>query len=224
VPGQNRNRVSTRLRWAASLPKRDYGAVTSGRNRAKTRSNPHDQGKTLGAFRSPDVTPQGLAWDGTSFWVFTTNHGRVYEFQIEGRDTKTLGSFEAPMDVLGGDITNDLASAGKDLWYANQYNVYQLDKSGKILNLFAFPKNVMGLDWDGENLWIAYNEFPANAMLSVITPKGKELATFPSPIFHIDALAWEKGRLWAIGEDSLVGKRMAYELDVSRAKDAMLQP
>jgi len=174
-------------------------------------------GITLGAFQSPEVTPKGLAWDGTSIWVFTTNYLRIYRFQIEGRETKTISSFESPASVFGGSITNDLTWDGEDLWYANQYNVYELDTSGEIVSSFAFPKNVSGLDWDGSSLWIAYNDFPSNSTLVVVDTEGNILGSFASPISEIEGLAWGDEYLWAVGRDSLGGESMIYKLDVSSA-------
>ena len=68
-----------------------------------------------------------------------------------------------------------MAWDGASLWYANQYNVYQLDTSGNILSQFAFPRNVMGLDWDGSNLWLANSEWPEKTSLSVVDTSGTVL-------------------------------------------------
>lgn len=178
-------------------------------------------GRTLGAYRAPEVTPKGLAWDGSSFWLFTTNYAFIYQFQIEGRETKSISSFKSPAKIFGGGITQDLAWGGNSLWYANQYNVYQLDTKGSILSSFAFPQNVSGIDWDGTNLWIAYNTFPGNATLSVVDTTGNVLASFPAPIFQIDGLTWGDSYLWAVGRDSLAGKMRVYQLNVSLAKEAL---
>jgi len=178
-------------------------------------------GRTLGAFSSPEVTPKGLAWDGSSLWVFTTNYSFIYQFQIEGQETKTISSFKSPARVFGGAITQDMAWDGESLWYANQYNVYRLDTLGKILSSFAFPKNVSGLDWDGSNLWLAYNDFPSNSTLVVVDTEGSTLGSYPSPVFQTESLAWGDGHLWAAGRDSLAGESVICKLDVSSAKDVI---
>ncbi len=172
-------------------------------------------GKVLDSFRSPDVTPMGLAWDGSNFWVFTTNHLYIYQFQIVDKKAQTVHSFPSPAEVFGGGITQDMAWDGKNLWYANQFKVYNLDNTGKVLNSITFPQNVTGLDWDGSNLWIAYNGFPDNATLSRANTTGEILGTYPSLIFEINGLAWADGYLWVLGVDSLSGDPMIYELSLS---------
>ncbi|MDH7487212.1 MAG: TIR domain-containing protein [Anaerolineae bacterium] len=175
-------------------------------------------GTLLDAFQAPEVTPQGLTWDGTGFWLFTTNHGFIYRFRFEGREPKTLSSFQSPAQVFGGDITNDLSWDGQALWYANQYHVYRLDATGGILSTFAYPKNVLGLEWDGSCLWVAYHEFPSPSVLALLDAQGRELASFPSPVYQIEGLAWGDGYLWAIGRDTLAGELAVYRLNVALAK------
>jgi len=117
---------------------------------------------------------------------------------------------------LGGDITNDMAWDGTSLWYANQFKVFQLDTSGKILSSFVFPKNVTGLDWDGSNLWLAYNDFPNNATLAKVSTDGEVLASYPSPVLEINGLAWVDGDLWALGLNSIGDKPTIYKLNIPR--------
>lgn len=173
-------------------------------------------GKVLDSFDAPDVTPQGITWDGTSFWVFTTNQFFIYQFQIAGAATQTVSFFHSPASVVGGGITQDLAWDGDNLWYANEFKVYNLDTSGNILSSFSFPQNVAGLDWDGPNLWLAYNDFPNNATLDIVNTSGEVLETYPSPVFQINSLASADGYLWVLGNDSLGGKPMIYKLDISK--------
>ncbi|MEJ5309566.1 MAG: protein kinase [Anaerolineae bacterium] len=180
-------------------------------------------GRTLGAFESPEVTPQGLAWDGTSFWVFTTNYGLIYRFQIEGTETRTLGSFESPARVFGGDISQELAWDGTSLWYANQFNVYRLDTSGNILSTFAFAQNVTGLEWHGEHLWLAYGAWPALSTLAVVDGAGNVRATFLAPVHGILALAWGDNTLWALGRELHGTAIQIYQLDVSRVYATLTQ-
>jgi hypothetical protein len=172
-------------------------------------------GKVLDSIEAPGVTPMGITWDGTSLWLFTTNDFLIYQFQVDQEVTHVVSSFPAPTNFFGGDITQDLAWDGKSLWYANQFKVYNLDTSGEVLKSFTFPKNVTGLDWDGSNLWIAFNDFPENATLNKVNTSGDILATYPSTIFQINSLAWSDGHLWALGIDSLGGKPMIYKLDLA---------
>lgn len=174
-------------------------------------------GKTLGSFAPPDVTPTGMTWDGDGLWLFTTNHWMVYQFKVVGTQVRVSTSFEAPPGVFGGTITHDLSWDGETLWYANQYNVYKFDNSGNVLQSFAFPKNVTGLEWAGEHLWLAAGNFPEQSTLYIVNTQGDVLAAFISPIYEIDALTSVDGGLWALGRDSITGELQLYELDISKA-------
>jgi len=172
-------------------------------------------GTVLDSFSAPEVTPQGITWDGSSFWLFTTNQFFIYQFQIIGGNTQTISSFRSPAEVVGGGLTQDMAWDGDSLWYANQFKVYDLDTSGNILGSFTAPKNVAGLDWDGSNLWLAYNDFPNNSTLNIVNRTGQTLETYSSPIFQINGLAWADGYLWVLGMDSLGGSPTIYKLSIS---------
>ena len=171
-------------------------------------------GKVLDSVRSPDVTPQGLAWDGSSLWVFTSNHSVIYQTQLDGGNLRTIHSFRSPAQSLGGGITQDMAWDGENLWYADQFKVYQLARAGKVLSSFTFHKNVTGLGCDGANLWLAYNDFPQKAALSLVDRHGEILETCASPILEINGLAWAEGYFWALGSDSVGAKSMIYKLNL----------
>jgi hypothetical protein len=171
-------------------------------------------GKVLDSVRSPDVTPQGLAWDGSSLWVFTSNHSVIYQTQLDGENLRTIHSFRSPAQVLGGGITQDMAWDGENLWYADQFKVYRLARAGKVLSSFTFQKNVTGLGCDGANLWLAYNDFPQKAVLSLVDRHGEILETCASPVLEINGLVWTEGYFWALGSDSVGAKPMIYKLNL----------
>lgn len=177
--------------------------------------NVNTSGVLLGAYQAPDVTPMGLTWDGSSFWMFTTNHWLVHRFVIEGQQSRSLSNFKAPIQSTGG-TNNDLAWDGTTLWLADEHNIYQTDTAGTVLQTLPFSQPVAGLDWDGRNFWVAYNDFPDGAFLSLVAPGGEILGSFLTPIYQIDGLAWGDDMLWAIGRDELGGDQWVYELDVSR--------
>jgi hypothetical protein len=172
-------------------------------------------GKVVDSFRAPDVTPQGLTWDGSGLWVFTTNHSVIYKVQIDGENVQTVSSFRSPAQVLGGGITQDMAWDGENLWYANQFKVYRLDRVGKVLSSFTFHKNVTGLGCEGANLWLAYIDFPQKAVLSLVDRHGKILETYVSPVLEINGLALAEGYFWALGSDSVGGNPKIYKLSLS---------
>lgn len=171
-------------------------------------------GKVLDSFQSPDVTPQGMAWDGHCLWIFTTNRSLIYQVRKGGDAVEILQPFRSPAQVLGGGITQDMAWDGRHLWYANQFKVYQLDTAGKVLSSFTFHKNVTGLAWDASNLWLACNDFPQKAALSVVDTRGEILETHVSPLLEINGLAWAEGYFWALGSDSLGAKPVIYKLNL----------
>lgn len=129
----------------------------------------------------------------------------MYQLHIAGENVRTISSFRSPAQILGGGITQDMA------WDANQSKVYRLDRSGKVLSSFRFPKNLTGLGWDGSNLWIAY-DFSEKASLRLIDIHGDILETHVSPLFEVNGLAWAEGFLWALGITSPGARPEIYKL------------
>jgi len=173
-------------------------------------------GKLLDSFASPEVTPQGMTWDGSSFWVFATDDFFIYQFQVADGKAQTLNSFRSPAEVAGGGLTQDMAWDGESLWFANQFKVFNLDKAGNVLSSFTFSKNVTGLDWDGSNLWLAFNDFPENASWSIVDTAGEILDTNPALVYEVNGLAWAGDYVWVLGRDSLGGDAMIYKIGVTR--------
>jgi len=174
-------------------------------------------GRTLGAYSAPAPTPEGLTWDGSTFWIFTTNYGYIYQFSIDESGNvpkiRKIGSFESPAQTFGA-INHGLAWDGANLWFSDYYNIYKIDTEGNVLSNFAFPHETAGLAWDSEKLWIAYNSFPENATLVITDTEGNILGSFTAPVYHIDALTWGDGYLWAAGKGSLGGESMIYKIEV----------
>lgn len=177
-------------------------------------------GKTESSCPSPSPTPQGLTWDGTSFWIFTTNQGDIYQFLIDesgampGADI--ISQFRAPNLTVGGN-NNGLAWDGANLWYSCYYKLYKLDTAGSVLGTLTFPNEIAGLAWDGEWLWVAYNAFPEKAVLSKIDSEGNVLLNVHCSVGHVDAMTWGDGRLWVAGTDSTVGGtgQMIYMIELA---------
>ncbi len=166
-------------------------------------------GKILGSFAAPEVTPQGITWAEASFWVYTTNKSYIYQFQIAEQTTKILSSFRAPAQVVGGALAWD----GQSLWYANQFNLYQLDTQGKLLYSFSVPFQVTALAWDGSHLWLARHEFPTQVALTVVNVAGESLKMVAIPLSQITGLTWATpGVLWASGQDTGGGKSVIYKM------------
>ena len=182
-------------------------------------------GKTLGSYSAPDPAPGGMAWDGEYLWVYTGNMNQVYQFEIDGVETQPVDSFGVPTQVSGGAITNDLAwDAGQHvLWYANQYNLFQMTTSGEINKTVAHPQNITGLEWDGRYLWAVHNE-SFNAVLDVLDTNGDVLSSFNLPVYAVYGLAFgEDSTLWVTGQRSFTeSEHYVFELDAS-AVQAMIE-
>lgn len=56
---------------------------------------------------------------------------------------------------------------------------------------FAFAHEVAGLAWDGEYLWMAYND-----TLVKVDTNGKILQSFKSPVSNLEALTWDGATFW----------------------------
>lgn len=163
------------------------------------------QGNTLGSFRSPDATPEGLTWEGSNLWLITRNYSFIHRLQVNGVNLKEVSKYPASRDgVIGGGVITDLEWVDQNLWYSNQYVIRKLDASGNILTNLAFPKNILGLAWDGKKFWVAHeNKTPFDMVISTVSIEGKILATFPSPVQEIVGLAWDGGYLWAATEKQI---------------------
>jgi formylglycine-generating enzyme required for sulfatase activity len=169
-------------------------------------------GTPLDSFVASEGTPQGITWDGANLWVYTTNRSRIYQIAQDGG--QALGYFESPAEVVGGGVTQDMAWDGQSIWYANQFRVYQLDRSGAILSSFVFPSNVSGLDWDGSHLWIAYYNTSQELLFSTVDRTGSVLNTYASSMYELDGMVWADGYLWAVGRNTAGGDSMVYQLEI----------
>jgi len=168
-------------------------------------------GKPLAVYQSPDPTPMGLGTDGINYWVQTTNHNLIYPFQINGSKLDVGSPFASPSQTIGGN-TNDMAWDGSNLWYADDYNLHELDTVGNPLKSLPFGKTISALDWDGTYLWIAQN---GTQMLSAIDRQGSVIQSFASPIPYLQGLAWCGSDLWAIGSDSIGASYEVYRLTIA---------
>jgi hypothetical protein len=176
-------------------------------------------GNLVASFSAPEGTPEGITWDGSDLWLYTTNRSFIYQLVSEDGGLSQLRSFQAPTQVIGGDITNDLTWDGASLWYANEYKVYHLSNTGSILGSFSFPRNVSGIDWDGAHFWIANRDTSGSQVFSVADTDGHILATFPSPVGDVQAIAWGNGNhIWGFGYAASLVQTVIFELDASSAK------
>ncbi len=161
-------------------------------------------GNPLGAYSAPEGTSQGIAWVGDRFYVMTTNRNRVYAFQIQGFDLKTLSWFQGPGQVTGD---NDMAWDGTNIWYSLNFNVYKLNADGTVVGGFTSGKVVNGLAWDGTNFWMAVDY---SFKILQVNQQGQVLATFEVPVAMINGLDWCDNTLWVVGQDQIMEPMKVY--------------
>lgn len=114
----------------------------------------------VNSFASPDVYPNGLAWDGTNLWLNGGGNDGFYE--LDPTTGATLSSF-FPSEP-GGDNAMGCAFDGTNLWGSYLENtgvpadVYEYTTAGVYQSDFTGPANFgTGLTWDGTYLWYASN-------------------------------------------------------------------
>ncbi len=171
-------------------------------------------GNVLGGVPIPMGTPEGLTWDGSSFWLFTTNRSEIYQFEVDGWVRTIIGSFVSPNQSIGGGLNDDLAWDGTNLYYSDQLLLYQLDTSGNVLNTLGFGWNIKGVDWDGDYLWICFEE-RSGTTLNMVDTSGNVLYSEPIEI-DVQGLTWDGQSLWAADSSTI------YQLDVSQVRQAVI--
>lgn len=172
-------------------------------------------GQIINSYEPTNPTPEGITWDGQSFWLFTTNFGNIDRFRIENGKTITQASIKPPSRIVGGDLPHDLAWDGDTLWFAEQYNVYQLSRSGAVLGQFTKGKNVTGVEIEADHVWLGYDSFPDGGTVELADRSGKTRRAFSIPVFGLSALAWADGTLWALGQEKFAGRNYVYRFDVA---------
>lgn len=161
-------------------------------------------------YQSPEATPLGLVWTGDRFWISTTSRARIYSFQIQGFNLVTGDFFETPSQTVGGN--EDMAWDGANLWVSHEFNIYKLDSAGTVIGGFVVGWDTQGLAWDGSNFWVARNAF--RSQLIKISPAGKILATYDTPVNQINGLEWSAGGFWVIANDPQSGDTKIFRLSL----------
>ena len=110
-------------------------------------------GLTETTIQAPVTDPQGLAYDGETFWTFNRENDTLQAFDPEtGEPVQTV---ELPSTALSGGIS--LTWGSGFLWGTNGNDVVQIDVSGgvaNIVNTHSIPVgSSTGLTWDGQYFW-----------------------------------------------------------------------
>lgn len=181
-----------------------------------------EDGRVLGVFDPPDYSPEGLTWDGSRFWLFTTNAGTVYRFSLNksepGAAPTVSKSFDSPIRTIGGGFNHAVAWDGMALWLSDAYNVYKLDTTGKVLDTLAFGTEVAGLAWDGTRLWIATTHGPLDdATLSAMDATGTVTASHDIPVVEVSSFTWADDAFLVAGAPELGGEILVYRVAIAGA-------
>ena len=85
-----------------------------------------------------------------------------------------------------------------------------------MLGSVARPVEISGVEWDGDRLWLGFDDFPSCSYVEVTDRSGDDGETFRlPPIADIAALAWADDTLWVLGSELSADRATIYRLDVS---------
>ena len=106
------------------------------------------------------ANPQGLAWDGTYFWVADTTDSRVYRYNANG----SYSGFSFSTSGAGATSISGVAWNGTYFWVTDfaDDRVYRFNANGTYSN-FSFDTagsgntRPYGIVWDGTYFWIVNN-------------------------------------------------------------------
>lgn len=144
----------------------------------------------------------GLAADQFSIFHIQANNGwNALELKLSTGDVKREFDFRArvinysDIAVLNGKIW---AIGNNNALAKNDYRLFELDYSGKVLKTFFFRQEDEvvqnhGITSDGTFLWIS----SGNRMLKISPISGDAVAAFSLPEKRIGSLAWDGESIWA---------------------------
>lgn len=100
--------------------------------------------------------PRGITWDGSHFWVVSSNLDRVYQYTSSGTSTGT--NFDVSSQAT---LPVDLTWDGSHFWILDGTTgrVYKYTSSGGYtgvnFNIGNQDINAQGITWDGNHFWVA---------------------------------------------------------------------
>ena len=113
-----------------------------------------------------NVSPAGLAWDGSHLWLSDPNNLQIN--RIDPLSMSVVASFSAP-----GTDPRGLAWDGNSLWCVDGASdlVYQLDTAGNVIESWTVPgSDPFGITFDGEYFWVSDNDALQVHQLAVPEP------------------------------------------------------
>ncbi|MEE9525365.1 MAG: CARDB domain-containing protein [Candidatus Woesearchaeota archaeon] len=157
-------------------------------------------GSIIKSIDTPNISPQGLTWDGTYLWHADDFANKIYQLTTNG---DIISSFDSP-----GPDSSGLTWDGTYLWHADssQDKIYKLTTTGTVVDSFNIPgTNPSDLTWDGTYLWHAD---PSQRRIYKLTTTGTVVDSFLTPTILEEGLTWDGNYLW-VADD---GQEKVYKL------------
>jgi hypothetical protein len=155
---------------------------------------------TLYSFPTPGTMPDGLAWDGSCFWLTDiTDRPHIFRLDTTGQVISQIPY--PPNSTYGG----DLEWVGANLWLVDEEDalLFEIDPAtGDSIRAFLLPDsaasdpNCFGLTWDGSYLWVSRYTDPAR-IYRLDTATGQSVYSFQPPA-DICGIAWDGQFLWGL--------------------------
>lgn len=170
-------------------------------------------GQFLDSFSVPYNYNQGLAWDGTGFWIasnFFSNGSRLYKVNRFGVKMDSIYLPAATSQGISG-----LVKEGNGLWYASYYpdfttypytKAYKVDMTTKLVvdSIPLYGKQVQGVTMKGDTIIYVTDNFQGDneRIYGYRKAVGDTIFSFPTPDPDNDCdphgMAWDGQNLYLI--------------------------
>lgn len=158
----------------------------------------------LSSFSSPDMAPNGLAWDGTNLWLLGGLYDGFFEISTSGTVLNQFKPSE-PVDLNAlGATFNGTNLCGLFLLNTGvPGEVFEYTTSGVFVSTFDCPgANNKGLTWDGTNLWMSCR---GNKTIYEMSTGGSVISSFTVPYEYLTDMAYDGSNLYfATGSDASI--------------------
>ena len=145
------------------------------------------------------ANPQGLAWDGTYFWVADTTDSRVYRYNANG----TYSNFSFDTAGSGNTRPYGIVWDGTYFWIVNNSGgrVYRHNANGSYSG-FSFASSAhYGIAWDGTYFWITTTPDLTNGRVYRYNANGTGGTFFNiggSGNGYPNGIVWDGTALWVV--------------------------
>jgi len=151
---------------------------------------------------SQDLSPTGITWDGTHFWVIGISNATAYKYTAAGVYTGTSFSV-ASQETSPRGITWD----GTSFWVVGIITdtVYKYTSTGAYtgisFSVAGQDTSPIGITWDGTHLWVAGGNrrgFKYTAAGAYTGISFSVLGQMQNP----QGITWDGNSLWVVGTNN----------------------